>query len=65
MAGTQTASHSNSLYNILIWLARISSLAMTGLFLSFLMGEEPRPVLSEEPLSVQLIFVGWAVVFLG
>lgn len=56
---------SNTLDITLIWLARISSLAMAGLFLSFLMGEEPRPDLLHERLSVQLIFVGWAVIFLG
>jgi drug/metabolite transporter superfamily protein YnfA len=38
---------------------------MAGLFLSFLMSGEPRPDLLQEPLSVQLIFMGWAIIFLG
>ena len=55
----------SSVTSLLTWVARISSIAMTGLFLSFLFGGEPLPNLSQEPLSVKLIFAGWAAIFLG
>lgn len=50
---------------ILTWSARISSIALAGLFLSFLFGGEPLPNLTQESLSVQLIFGGWAAIFVG
>lgn len=65
MNETKTAKQSNTLCKTLTWLARITSLAMAGLFLSFLMSGEPRPDLTQEPLNVQLIFAGWAFIFIG
>jgi hypothetical protein len=58
-------NHSSRLYQVVIWAGRISSIALTGLFLSFLRGGEPLPRLTEEPFSVQLIFLGWTITFLG
>jgi hypothetical protein len=51
---------------IVHWLGRLAALALTGLFLMFLFGESEGTInLGHQPLDVQLIFLGWAGVFLG
>jgi hypothetical protein len=51
---------------IVHWLGRISAVALTGLFLLFLFGESEGTIdLANQPLGVQLIFLGWACIFLG
>ncbi|MBX3420156.1 MAG: hypothetical protein KF752_01230 [Pirellulaceae bacterium] len=55
----------NYFSGFLSWTARASSIVLLGLFLSFLLGDEPLPKLMQEPLSVQLLFAGWAIIFLG
>ncbi len=47
------------------WGARISAIALTGLFAMFLFGDEAPPRLLHEPLRVQLIFACWAMIFSG
>ena len=60
------ATFANSwLTSLTNWTARISAIALTGLFATFLLGGEDPPRLLHEPLRVQLIFAGWAVVFAG
>lgn len=51
---------------IVHWVGRIAALALTGLFLMFLFGESEGTIdLAHQPLGVQLIFLGWAFIFLG
>jgi hypothetical protein len=48
------------------WLGRIAALALAGLFLMFLFGESEGTInLANQPPRVQLIFLGWAFIFLG
>jgi hypothetical protein len=48
------------------WLGRLAALALAGLFLLFLFGESEGTIhLASQPLGVQLIFLGWAGIFLG
>jgi hypothetical protein len=49
---------------VLRWAARIAGVAMFGMFMAFAIGEG-FPPLWKQPLAVQLIFVGWALIFLG
>jgi hypothetical protein len=52
--------------NIVHWLGRIAAVALTGLFLMFLFGESEGTInLASQPQRVQLIFLGWAFIFLG
>jgi hypothetical protein len=51
---------------IVHWFGRVAALALTGLFLMFLFGESEGSIdLANQPLGVQLIFLGWAFIFAG
>jgi hypothetical protein len=51
---------------IVHWLGRVAAIALVGLFLLFLFGESEGTIdLANQPRGVQLIFVGWAFIFLG
>jgi hypothetical protein len=49
---------------ILRWIARVAAVAMFGLFVGSAIAEG-FPPLWKQPLSVQLIFAGWALIFIG
>lgn len=52
--------------NVVHWLSRIAAVALAGLFLLFLFGESEGTInLAKQPRGVQLIFLGWAFIFLG
>ena len=60
MATQQTAA------TVTHWLGRLVALALLGFFLMFLFGESEGTLnLAGQPLRVQLLFLGWAVLFLG
>ena len=48
----------------LLWAARVSAIALAGFWALFALGE-CLPPLPRQPLSVQLLFAGWAAVFVG
>jgi hypothetical protein len=51
---------------IVHWIGRSAAVALTGLFLLFLFGESEGTInLAHQPRGVQLIFLGWAFIFLG
>ncbi|RIK72398.1 MAG: hypothetical protein DCC67_19325 [Planctomycetota bacterium] len=47
-----------------LWIARAAAILLFGFFMMFVIGEG-FPPLGKQPLSVQLMFVGWGIVFLG
>ncbi|HEX6962300.1 MAG TPA: hypothetical protein VF175_10565 [Lacipirellula sp.] len=60
MATQQTAA------TVTHWLGRLAALALVGFFLMFLFGESEGTLnLANQPPRVQLIFLGWAALFLG
>ena len=58
--------NTTALASIVHWIGRIAAVALVGFFLMFLFGESEGTIdLANQPRGVQLMFLGWAFIFIG